>query len=109
MSPGVLGVQMHKWLEERDWGPGSWCPRWGGKSPPTGLAGPSPPSTLSFPRATFNQPHLWGEDAEHGRDSGASFGPHNEGRAPKPLAVPEIWCPCLEQHHTDLGIHLYQT
>ena len=40
---------------------------------------------------------------------GASFGPHNEGGAPKPLAVPEIRCPCLEQHHADLGIHLYQT
>ena len=40
---------------------------------------------------------------------GASFGPYKEGGAPKPLAVPEIWCPCLEQHHTDLGIHLEQT
>lgn len=38
---------------------------------------------------------------------GASFGLYNEGGAPKPLAVPEIWHPCLEQHHTDLGIHLW--
>ena len=40
---------------------------------------------------------------------GASFGPYKEGGAPKPLAVPEIWCLCLEQHHTDLGIHSEQT
>lgn len=69
MSPGVLGVQMHKWLEERDWGVRApeLCREW--EAEPTHWAGWSiTTDTLSFPRGYLQISPIFGVRVKHGRD-----------------------------------------